>query len=299
MSVPIKVIGRGLRGRTGPASGVLGADSVGADEIKDDSGELALIRQKLGLDDDDTPTFASMTLSRSMGALAAGSTTPNNIDTTFSGHAGGTSVLYGMTHRVHATGTSNLATVRNAYYGTDIETTAGTVAVAEGQHNYVYMHGAGNVTDVRIIASHFRLDGAGGVSNSIYHFHAVDLTLGGGSSGNISQVNGLVIGQIGHASRVTTAIGISIADLAASTTVYGLYSDISAGTGKWNLYLNGTASNFIEGNIRFGATSRAANGTGGVSAIGSVAPGSASISVQEWGKVLGAGGALRYVPFYG
>lgn len=232
---------------------------------------------------------------KNYGALAAGTTLGVETSATFSGDAGGASGFYGQTRRVYATGAESLTVVRNTYFGTDIQTTGGTTNQADGLHSYVWLHDDGNVNYVRGISSHLRIDGDGGVLQTAYGFNTVDLTLGSGT-GTIEQFTGFACGQIGHATRVKDVIGFSASALVGYGTVIGFSSQVTAGASKWNLFLDGTASNFIEGNIRFGATSLVANGTGGVTWGTAMAPGSGSIAVQEWAQVLGTGGAVRYVP---
>ena len=43
------------------------------------------------------------------------------------------------------------------------------------------------------------------------------------------------------------------ATLKAATNNFGFYSDIAAGSGRWNFYANGTAQNYFAGNTLFGS----------------------------------------------
>lgn len=62
-------------------------------------------------------------------------------------------------------------------------------------------------------------------------------------------------GAIGAGSTVTVQKGFSAeSTLTGATTNYGFYGDIAAGTGRYNIYMNGTASNYLAGALGIGAT---------------------------------------------
>jgi len=62
-------------------------------------------------------------------------------------------------------------------------------------------------------------------------------------------------GTFGASSTVTVQSGYYVdASLIGATTNYGFYSNIASGTGRWNLYMNGTASNYMAGDLLLGTT---------------------------------------------
>ena len=61
-------------------------------------------------------------------------------------------------------------------------------------------------------------------------------------------------GTIGAGTTLTQQIGLYINDFAYGTSRYGILSELSAGTGKWNLYCGGTADNYLAGNLAVGTT---------------------------------------------
>jgi hypothetical protein len=65
----------------------------------------------------------------------------------------------------------------------------------------------------------------------------------------------LTQGTFGAGSTVTTQFGIYIGNLIGATNNYGIFGDIAAGTGRWNLYINGTANNYMAGTLGIGSTS--------------------------------------------
>lgn len=63
-------------------------------------------------------------------------------------------------------------------------------------------------------------------------------------------------GTIGAGSTVTNQYGVYVdSGLIGATNNYGLFSTIPAGTGRWNLYANGTANNYLGGRTGIGTTS--------------------------------------------
>lgn len=84
-------------------------------------------------------------------------------------------------------------------------------------------------------------------------------------------------GTIGAGSTVTNQFGyVAGATLIGATNNYGFYGDIAAGTNRYNLYMNGTADNLLNGSLGIGGTpagtatnlSVTKNITGGTSSFG-------------------------------
>lgn len=74
------------------------------------------------------------------------------------------------------------------------------------------------------------------ISNAIIHYGAAQGTFGAGSS-------------------VTTQAGFrAAATLIGATNNYGFYGQLAASSGRWNLYMEGTAQNYIAGNLGLGVT---------------------------------------------
>ena len=82
-------------------------------------------------------------------------------------------------------------------------------------------------------------------------------------------------GTIGATSTVGSQYGFyAQSNLTGATNNYGFYGNIASGTGRYNLYMNGTADNFLGGNLGIGAITSGAtltvrkNITGGTTAYG-------------------------------
>jgi hypothetical protein len=75
-------------------------------------------------------------------------------------------------------------------------------------------------------------------------------------------------GTFGAGSTVTNQFGVIVgASMVGGTSNFGFFGDIPSGTGRWNLYMNGTAANYMAGNLLLGTTTDAGfrldvNGTG-------------------------------------
>jgi len=72
-------------------------------------------------------------------------------------------------------------------------------------------------------------------------------------------------GTIGATSSVTNQYGYwADASLTGATNNYGFYGNIASGTGRWNLYMAGTAANYFSGDLTvYGGTAIPAGGTAG------------------------------------
>lgn len=56
--------------------------------------------------------------------------------------------------------------------------------------------------------------------------------------------------SLGAGATITSQFGFWVnSDLTAATSNYGFYGDIAAASGRWNLYMNGTARNYLAGGL--------------------------------------------------
>jgi hypothetical protein len=87
----------------------------------------------------------------------------------------------------------------------------------------------------------------GGLTSHVSFKTSATAILGAMSSYSSFVASGMTTVALG--SSLTTQYGF-VADntLTTATTNYGFYSDIASGTGRWNFYANGTASNYFGGN---------------------------------------------------
>lgn len=59
---------------------------------------------------------------------------------------------------------------------------------------------------------------------------------------------------IGTGSTVSNQYGYSVGTMTGATNNYGFYGNIASGTGRWNLYMGGTAQNYLAGALSIGVT---------------------------------------------
>ena len=111
--------------------------------------------------------------------------------------------------------------------------------------------------------------------NNLYHYYAKQDPLGAGSS---------VTNQYGNFVDST---------LTGATNNYGFYGNIASGTGRWNLYMNGTADNYLAGSLGIGATSLTGYGihvskaiTGATTAVGIQSDGVIQSDVTTSGRYI-------------
>jgi len=70
-------------------------------------------------------------------------------------------------------------------------------------------------------------------------------------------------GTIGATSAVTNQYGFSVSSsLTGATNNHGFYGQLASGTGRYNLYMAGTAANYFAGDMQFNKTVTAAGTTG-------------------------------------
>jgi len=70
---------------------------------------------------------------------------------------------------------------------------------------------------------------------NLIHYNLIDISKGAGST-------------------ITNQYGLFVNDLVSATNNFGIYSNISSGTNKYNLYINGTATNYFNSNIGINTT---------------------------------------------
>jgi hypothetical protein len=91
-------------------------------------------------------------------------------------------------------------------------------------------------------------------------------------------------GTIGAGSSITLQVGfLASSTLTGATTNYGFRGSIPVGTNRWNLYMDGTANNYMAGSLAIGTTSL----TGTSLAIGkSITGATSSFAMLQTGTVL-------------
>jgi len=170
------------------------------------------------------------------GHLLLGTTTDdgtNQLQVTGGTKFTGALTVTGTTNHTGLLGCGSVSAATNALFSAQ-----GSGALSSGSQNGVYSNPVGTSS----------------ATSSIIAFNAAPQTAA--ASFNVSGLYGLYINSasLGSGSTATSAIGISISDQTVGTNNYGIQSQISSGTNKWNIYSSGTANNAFAGNVAIGST---------------------------------------------
>lgn len=170
------------------------------------------------------------TVTQAAGTVAAGTVVLNTITRSFTGDAGGTTSLRGYQEIIQNLGANPVSSI----YGSRLFTrNSGTGLVSSGIG----------------FASSIWSSGAGGFGTcEVFYAEAPTIT-----AGTIGTLYGFRALNQGNAS-VTTATGFICNDFTNSTTMRAFHGEMSSGSGKFNLYMSGTADNILAGNVRIGST---------------------------------------------
>jgi hypothetical protein len=75
------------------------------------------------------------------------------------------------------------------------------------------------------------------------------------SAFTLNEMNHFIVGAntIGAGSTLTTQFGFRVtSNMTGATSNYGIASELAVGTGRWNLYMSGSANNYIQGALGLG-----------------------------------------------
>jgi hypothetical protein len=99
------------------------------------------------------------------------------------------------------------------------------------------------------------LTGSSAATSNIDAFRASPASAA--ASFTVTNMSGLRITDAtkGAGSTITSQYGILIDDQTQGTSDYGIVSQVSSGTNKWNIYASGTAQNYFAGNVGIGTSS--------------------------------------------
>jgi len=91
--------------------------------------------------------------------------------------------------------------------------------------------------------------------------------MGNNSTGTVTSAYGVRVITPYFATGGTNSFycGLAVEPATGPTYIYGIRSRIAADTNRWNLYVDGTAINYLAGNLLLGTT------TDGMTAAGSIA----------------------------
>lgn len=188
---------------------------------------------------------------RAMGTLASGSTVAQQFNVSASGNADGTSNPLAHALTLTISGANNLNLPR-VYNGSFVNTSTGTVTQVRGYAmNIAQSSVGGTLTESRGASISTQVNNTGGIGTAYDYLAEAPLM---SSTGTIGTHIGFSSQNLGHA-NINTAIGFSASDITASVTMMGFRGLLTSGTGKWNLFMSGTAANHLQGDTLIGTSS--------------------------------------------
>jgi len=155
----------------------------------------------------------------------------------------------------------------------------GDIAAASGRWN-LYMNGTANnymagrlgIGSTNLVFSNLRISNTitgGANSSSIFTDSVIQSDVTNSATGFYSGIGTAAAsftvpsvrhfiaeaGSFGAGSSVTTQVGfVASSNLTGATNNYGFQGGIPSGTNRWNLYMSGTALNYLNGNTLIGST---------------------------------------------
>ena len=191
----------------------------------------------------------TFTWTRAAGTVAAGSVLDQVLTQTFQGNAAGTTDMRSFRFTATGSGANNIA---NLYTLQGLATFSGagniTSEIAGGLFS-CSVSGGGTAATISGLRSTYAVS-SGSIATS---GAGVNITTPSTGTGAITTANGVLVNNQGGA-NIATSIGIKINDFSLSpTAMRGIQSSLSSGTGKANLYIDGTADNLFAGNVRIGS----------------------------------------------
>lgn len=123
----------------------------------------------------------------------------------------------------------------------------GTIANLIGFRRYINHSGSGLATNVQVYTGQVGGTGPMGTAD-------VYAAVPGFTSTPVTSLYGFHVYNLG-ASNITNAVGFKADDMTASGTLTaGFQSSVASGTTKWNIYADGTANNYMNGELLIGTT---------------------------------------------
>jgi hypothetical protein len=223
-------------------SQVTGAEQIGAANGNTVQEEL----DKIGIDN--------------LGVLSAVGDNPVLVYKTASGDPSGASDLRAWINKVELTGAYG-ATQINAWNSqTEIKHTAGTVTFVYGLQGYNRLGFEGSttgaITTSRGIEWHTANEsGNAQAVGSATNFYSGDVDLdSAGANGTIGTMTGFFAGNLGHASRITSAAYSFFAgNMTAGAPITAAFAtEMTSGTGKWAFLGKASAPSALAGALRIG-----------------------------------------------
>lgn len=175
-------------------------------------------------------------------ALVAGEQVVLTQQVSVTGDAGGTSAFAGTFFNTVVGGANHVQTARGAVSTLDLGGSA-DITGAIGHLYRITITGTGDVDAAQSLRTSLQLNSAGNLADASGIFVGNPVLA---STGTITKFRAITTPALGNA-LIAECIGISIANMTGSPIMTGIESELSAGSGKKNLNITGTADNSLAG----------------------------------------------------
>lgn len=141
--------------------------------------------------------------------------------------------------------------------------------------------GATTFTELNSFKSQPATTGANSIVSSLYHYTSTGPAVGTGAS-------------------ITNQYGFYSEQLTSATNNYGFYGNIAAGTGRYNLYMAGTAGNWFSGNVLIGGAGGLGYTTGSGGAVTQITSRNTGVTLNKTNgsiTLVSAAGSASYQSF--
>jgi hypothetical protein len=203
----------------------------------------------------DTPSAAldvagGMNALNAMGIMVSGNNIGNSFSATGAGNAAGDGQIIGTVYSATITGANDTGYNAGLRLNGIVSGTAGTTTSMRAAYCNVVVSNAMALTyGVGMDAAPY-IQGSANMAN--WTAFAADAPVVSGSGDITGTITGFSIAAMSRAAA-TTFQGITIADQTApSGNAYGIVSSLSAASNKWNLYIGGSAQNYLAGALGLG-----------------------------------------------
>lgn len=210
----------------------------------------------------DGTTAFKITKADGTSTVVAVDTTNRRLNVSITGADQGYSIRAGRTTSVSPTGT--VFAMQCVAYGT---LTADSPHAWEGVNFQASVNQNGfNATEtIGSIRGMMGTVSALGDSGTVASAIGINVKVANNGAGTLTEGVGINIQQCTNLGTFGTFAGIRIAPQTEPTNIYGVQCQIVAAANRWNLYISGTAINYMAGNVLLGTT------TDGMTAAGSIA----------------------------
>jgi hypothetical protein len=233
---------------------------------------------------------------------AVTATTPFVINKSASGNSAGNSDWRSLVVISNYTGAYGATQINCVNFQHNILHTAGTVTSAIGWQAYSALGvpstptTTGDVSSIRGIEYHISHTGSGALTDAFtFYGPGPDFDVGTGHCARFNNFrSGDISGGSGSNRIDTESYGFFQANSSSVTTpiMAGYGSEMSYGTGRWNLYVTGGASSWSAGRLRIGGSAPAAQPTEFLEVVGGIKAFSSGGTVAALGFGTSAGGTV-------